>query len=120
MAVASAAPAPGSEDTLRDVVARYERRGFVGQFGARLGARIMCFTCRHESDAAHVSLLALHRLEGDSDPGEEVAVAALECPLCDARGTLALTYGAGGSPEEALVLRKLEDNRGDAGIRSGI
>ncbi|MCA1819080.1 MAG: hypothetical protein LC620_03350 [Halobacteriales archaeon] len=108
-----------SEETLTDVVARYEREGFKGQFAARAGGRVFCATCRRESDARDVSLQALHRMEGVSDPGEEMAVAALQCPICDARGTLALTFGPGASPEDGQVLARLPDDRGVTGIRPG-
>lgn len=109
-----------SEETLTDVVARYEKEGFKGQFAARAGAKVFCNTCRQESNAGKVSLLALHRLEGVSDPGEEMAVAALECPLCHAKGTLALTFGPGSTPEDGMVLAQLPDDRGTTGIRPGV
>ena len=38
-----------------------------------------------------------------------VAVAALRCPRCGAKGTAALKYGAEATPEEAEVLRLLDD-----------
>lgn len=109
-----------SEETLVDVVARYERQGFKGQFGARAGGLVFCSSCRQEADARHVSLLALHRLEGASDPSEQMAVAALQCPLCGAKGTLALTYGPSSTPEDAVVLTLLPDDRGATGIRPGV
>lgn len=122
-----AATKPGShrlsdrpEETLVDVVGRYEAQGFRGQFAAKPGGRVLCATCRKESDAGKVSLVALHRLEGISDPGEEMAVVALECPLCHAKGTLALTFGPGASPEDGVVLQRLPDDRGTTGIRPGI
>jgi hypothetical protein len=117
-------PAPAAaehpEETLRDVVARYEHAGFRGQFGTRPAGRILCFACRGESDAHGVPLLALRRLEGSSDPGEEVAVAAVECPACRTRGTLALTYGVGAAAEDAVVLGLLRDRRGGTGIPPGL
>ena len=122
-----AATQPGShrlsdrpEETLVDVVARYEAKGFKGQFSSRPGGRVLCATCRKESEAGTVSLVALHRLEGVSDPGEEMAVVALECPKCQAKGTLALTFGPGASPEDGVVLQQLPDDRGSTGIRPGI
>lgn len=109
-----------TEETLTEVVARYEAKGFKGQFAARAGGRILCTHCRHESDARDVSLQALHRLEGASDPSEEMAVAALECPVCDTKGTLVLTFGPSGTPEDGMVLARLPDDRGVTGIRSGL
>jgi hypothetical protein len=56
-----------------------------------------------------VHLEVLDRTEGASDPADMVAVAALVCPRCGARGTVALKYGPEASPEEDEVLRLLDD-----------
>jgi hypothetical protein len=109
-----------TEETLGAATARYERKGFTGQFGALPGGRVQCFTCQHASEAGDVAMLALHRLEGASDPGEEMAVAAVECPVCDARGTLTLVYGPMAPPEDSMVLARLADERGATGIASGL
>lgn len=107
------------EETLVDVLARYERLGFRGQFASRAGGRILCTSCHTESDAKGAPVLALHRLEGVSDPGEEMVVAALECPSCGAKGTIALTYGPAAPREDAQVLMHLPDDRGGTGLRPG-
>lgn len=111
---------PGSEDTLAGALEGYVRAGFAGQFGARAGGLVRCFSCNAETPAGRVPLCALHRLEGASDPADEVAVAALRCPACGAKGTVALTYGPGATPEDAVVLHDLQDRRHLAGIRPGI
>ena len=43
---------PGSEETLQKVMARYEREGFVGQFGARPMGQLRCFNCNEDLDPA--------------------------------------------------------------------
>lgn len=105
---------------MAEVLGRYERQGFRGQFGARLAGKIVCFACRRERPAAEVHLLAMHRLEGASDPSEEVAVAAVECPACKTRGTLTLSYGVGASAEDAMVLKAIADRRSDGPMRPGL
>lgn len=110
-------------DSLADVVRNYERHGFPSQFAARPGGNVRCLSCRRDHPARWVKLLALHRLEGESDPDEEVAIAALECPACEERGTLALSFGPAGSIEDRLVLSLVEDHRGedpDVDLRPGI
>ena len=62
-----------------------------------------------ESAADAVAVERLSRTEGASDPADMVVVAAVRCPRCDARGTLALKYGPGASPEEAEILAHLDD-----------
>ncbi len=105
---------------MQEVMGRYEAQGFRGQFGARAGGAILCFACRWEGPAARVGLLAMHRLEGSSDPGEEVAVVAVACPNCGTKGTMTLTFGVGSSAEDGQVLKALDDHRGEGAIRPGL
>lgn len=115
----------GSEESQNSVIARYEREGFKGQFGARSPGHIVCFTCRKESDAATVKVTALHRLEGSSDPSDEMAVAALTCPSCNTKGTISLSYGVTASIEDRLVLQRLQPihhrrRRHEGDLRPGV
>jgi hypothetical protein len=113
-----------ASDSLVEVVRRYERHGFPSQFAARPGGNVRCVSCHRDFPARWVPLLALHRLEGDSDPEEEVVVAALECPACEERGTLALSFGPSAAIEDKLVLSLLDDRRGESvasiGLRVGL
>ncbi len=95
--------------TLVEVIRRFEREGYTAQMAAEPGGLIRCFTCQRDSPAAEVHLEVLRRTEGASDPADMVAVAALACPRCGARGTVALKYGPDASPEEDEVLRQLDD-----------
>jgi hypothetical protein len=97
--------------TIAEAVHRLESEGYAGQFAARPGATLLCFTCRQESAAADVQLHRLLRTEGASDAADETAVVALTCPLCGARGTVVLTYGPEAPADDAEVLRLLEDTR---------
>jgi len=112
--------AAASEETLQEVLQRYEKAGFLGQFGARPASQIICFSCHKQSAASGVKLLAMHRLEGASDPGEELAVAAIECPTCHTRGTMSLAFGIGSSPEDAGVVKALMDRRSDGPVAPGL
>ena len=78
---------------------------------ARPGGRIICFVCRTESDARDVDLSCLRRTEGASDPADMLAVAALTCPSCGAKGTAVLNYGPESSEDDAEVLYALHDQR---------
>ena len=110
-------------DPLSEVVRRYGRHGFPERFAARPGGNVHCEACERDNPALWVRLLALHRLEGDGPKGE-VAVAAVECPACEERGTLALSFGPFASVEDRLVLSLLDDRREetvlDIGLRVGI
>jgi hypothetical protein len=97
--------------TIAEAMQRLEADGYAGQFAARAGGMVLCFTCRRESRAADVQLHRLLRTEGASDAADETAVAALTCPQCGARGTTVLSYGPDAPPDDAEVLRLLEDKR---------
>jgi hypothetical protein len=56
---------------------------------------------------------SLRRMEGASDPGDMMAVVAIECPSCQAQGTLVLGFGPAASAEDSDVLLVLRDFRAD-------
>ncbi|MHB8632486.1 MAG: hypothetical protein ACYDBQ_00775 [Thermoplasmatota archaeon] len=98
------------EATLSEVLARFERRGYRGQFAARPEGRVVCFTCRQERQASRIAMEDLYRLEGSSNPDGLAVVVALRC-ACGARGTLAVAYGPQMPPEEGEALRLFKDVR---------
>ena len=110
-------------DSVSEVVHRYERHGFPSRFAARPGGNVRCLACRRDHPARWLPLLAMHRLEAGAWPAREVAVAAVECPACEERGTLALALGAGAPVEDRLVLSLLDGLREgsvlDLGLRVG-
>jgi len=96
---------------LGEAVRELEAAGYQGQMAARPGARVMCFTCRRESEAQAVEVTALRRLEGPSDPADMLVVAALTCPQCGTRGTVVLSYGPEADEDDADVLASLTPPR---------
>jgi hypothetical protein len=109
-----------SEETMTEVLARYDQKGYEGSFSARPEGMVFCHACRDLTPADQVPLEALHRFEGTSDPQDENVVVALECPNCGALGTLVLPYGSHASPDEHQVLSALLDDRDHSGIKSGL
>lgn len=108
-------------DSLAEALARYERHGFRGQFLVRAPNLVECLACRVRQPPGSFRLVALHRLEGDTDPSDEVVVAALECGACLAKGTLVLAFGPEASLEDQLALKGFEDRRGaDATLPPGL
>jgi hypothetical protein len=103
--------------SLGSILADLEARGYRGQFAAREGSRLACFTCSTEHDAAATAMTALRRTEGASDPDDMLAIVALTCPSCQAKGTAVLTYGPEAPMADAEVLRALEDDREGTGIQ---
>ncbi len=110
----------GMEDSIQDILARYEAKGFTGAFTVHPGGMLHCQTCQSDEPAAQAPLEALHRLEGDTDPSEQAVVAGIECPSCGAEGTLVLSYGPEASIEDMQVLEQLIDDRDQARITPGL
>ncbi len=111
--------ARGSE-TLLDVLGEFAAEGFTRQFMARgpdagTGAgRIDCTSCQTTFDAGAPDVFELRRLEGASDPDDMLAVVALTCPNCSARGSLVLNYGPVATPDDAAALLGLDRPVSDA------
>lgn len=103
--------APSDYTTLVDVLAEMAEDGFVENFGVTRDGRIRCSSCGHVEDPADMSMVAIRRLEGASDPDDMVAVLALVCRKCGARGTVVVKYGPGSTEEELAVLAAVEDDR---------
>src|SRR5262245_15234342 len=93
--------------TILDVVNSFEAEGFTEQFAARRGGSIECIACHHLIDLAITRVDGFRRLEGASDPDDMLAVVAVACPRCRARGTLIVGYGPMASEEDAAVLEHL-------------
>ena len=104
---------PSDNTTLLEVLDGYAEGGFAGDFTPEPGSAVRCGTCGATSPAGRVRMSSLRRLEGASEPDEMMAVVALTCPVCGARGTVTLHYGALATAEEADLLAGLRDERGD-------
>jgi len=102
--------------TLQDVIAAYEAEGYVASFGVTPEGELRCGACSATFDPASASMASLRRMEGASDPDDMLAVVAVGCPACGAKGTATLGYGPAASPEDGDVLRALDDRRGDDGV----
>jgi ferredoxin len=107
---AAAFPLP-EERSLLGLLDAFRAAGFVEEFHSRPGGTVECGACRAAHPADTLQLMALERLEGDSDPDEMLAVCAIVCPACATRGTLVLTFGPESTPEDDAVMLGLRDNR---------
>ncbi len=102
--------------TLTEVLAAYSSGGFDGSFSAYEGTQMECHQCGARFPVSEVKMSSLRRLEGASDPADMVAVVALTCPRCEARGTAVLGFGPAASPEDGDVLGALRDHRSDDAV----
>jgi hypothetical protein len=104
----------GDESTMTEVLDGYAKGGFTTSFVVTDNAALECVECGAISSATGVSMSSLRRLEGASDPDDMVAIVAITCPACAAQGTIVLGFGPMASQQDSEVLKKLQDDRGDA------
>ena len=103
-----------ADATITEVLEGYAQGGFASSFVVTDEAALDCVECGHVSTADKVRMSSLRRLEGESDPADMVAVVALTCPSCGARGTVVLGFGPMATEQDAYVIQGLRDHRGDA------
>jgi hypothetical protein len=92
---------------LDEALQALEGQGFLAVFRSLPGGRIACATCGLEAPASDLRVEAQHRVEGVSDPADNMLVVGLRCPGCNDLGTLTLAYGPRARRDEAEVLRAL-------------
>lgn len=110
--------------TILEVLRHYEERGYQGQFAAREGGVMKCFSCGARNEPEQVRMDSLRRVEGVSDPADMALIGALRCPSCGAKGTATFKYGPDATSADADAMRLIEDVRaclqGEAGIRETV
>jgi hypothetical protein len=107
------AGSPADGTTLVAVLQGYATAGWSADLTVTPEGRVRCPRCGADSDGAEIGYQSVRRLEGASDPGDEMAVYALTCPRCLARGTLVLHYAADAAPEAVTLLHQLAERRSD-------
>ena len=99
---------PSDNTTLTAVLDEVEADGFTSSFVVRPDARLMCSACRETVPAARIEPSQTRRLEGASDPADELWVIAAACPNCGAHGSVVLGFGPEASEDDALVVAALD------------
>lgn len=103
---------PTGASTILEALAWLKDEGYGGNLFVTEGAVVRCGSCRHDMPAGELDLQHLIRLEGASDPAEMAAVLGLTCRGCGTKGAAVVRYGPEASPDEAEVLRAVDDQRG--------
>ena len=96
--------------TVTEVLQSLAGKGYDTDFFLA-GNGVRCGGCGAVISASDLTIDEVYRFEGQSDPGDEMIVVALECEGCGRRGTLVSAYGPDTSPEEAEILLALRDGR---------
>ncbi len=102
---------PTGASTLLEAIDHLRGKGFEGDLFITEAGMVRCGACHQDTSPENLDLRHLVRLEGASDPGDEAAVLALVCRCCGAQGTAVARYGPEASPQDAEVLRVVEDHR---------
>jgi hypothetical protein len=98
---------PSDNTTMSAILEALAAQGYDGSMLTAEGGRLRCTRCRKETAPEALRVDGIHRLEGASDPADECAIVAAQCPNCEAKVTIVLTYGPEASPEDAAVLAAL-------------
>lgn len=97
--------------TLIELLDAARDAGFTEQFIAQDDGTVRCGGCDRHVDAERLVVHGQGRLEGASDAADEMLVLSVECPECDARGTLTLGYGPNASGADVAVMERLSPER---------
>lgn len=99
-----------AERQLVDILADLDAAGYPNRLAVLPGGRIRCAVCGTETRAGQWTVAQTRRLEGETDPSEEVLIVGLVGPAgpCGCRGSLVLGYGPSASRDDATVLDGLD------------
>jgi hypothetical protein len=93
--------------TLLEVLDQARASGFGGSFDVISAEAVGCLQCGRSSPARLFKVARVHRLEGASDPADELIVIEVTCPECGRGGTLTLVYGPAASKLDDEVVTAL-------------
>ncbi len=98
----------GPVDSLAEILGRLAAAGYTSDFYAR-GGKVGCPDCAELVDPANLIVDELVRLEGDSDPDEELIVYALSAGPCGRKGTFTIAFGPAVTPDDEAVAAILRE-----------
>lgn len=100
-----------AEPSLVEVLDSYSAAGFDGDAFAVEGGMILCGSCQSKLSPDHIEVHSIRRLEGTSDPSDNMGVFAIICPVCKSQSTMVLKYGPEASPDELAIWHQTKDRR---------
>ena len=112
--MADAAPEEPSDVTLTSVLDAYRADGYDVEFAVEND--VLVDAAGHEIVPADVVVVSMRRLEGASDPADNMVVAAITTRDGKERGTVILRFGPEASEAEAFLLQASDDRRGLADV----
>lgn len=95
-----------------------EADGFTADFHVVAGPEplVRCGSCGVTMAPTAIEVVRVLRIEGESDPADEIIVAGVCCVACGCRGVLVAGYGPMADPTDSDVVAALADaRRGEEG-----
>ena len=96
-----------AEPTLVEILAQLRGEGYEHDFKAD-GDALVCISCTSTVDVDLVRIEQTFRLEGESDPDDEVAIFGLGGNDGEKLGVYVVTYGAAMTTDDAAMLGRLK------------
>jgi hypothetical protein len=103
--------APSDYTTLVEVLAAMAADGYAANVTVTEDGLLRCPACGTDSAPRQVSLDAMRRLEGASEPDEMQAALAVRCPTCATRGAVVVHFDPQSTAAESAVLNALVGRR---------
>lgn len=98
-------------ESLSHAMARLEAAGYTEELRAEDGG-LRHVGADHVIRPEDAVVHEIVRFEGESDPDDEAALFALECPTCSIRGTYVVAFGPDMPAEDVEVVPRLPNDRG--------
>jgi hypothetical protein len=105
-------------ETLREAIARLERRGFESAFRPLPDGRLE-YEHRETLDPESLVIDEVVRFEGESNPEDEAVLFALRTPDGRIRGTFTATYGPAMDAASVAVIERLTPDMREPDLREG-
>ncbi len=99
---------PAADLSVVAVLERFADEGWTADHTARPDGIMECGRCRRQTPAHELTVDALHRVEGASDPDDMQMVIGVACPNCGASGALVVSYGPIASERDAALVADLD------------
>jgi hypothetical protein len=112
--MADAAPEEPSDVTITSVLDAYRADGYEVEYAVEND--VLVDSGGREIDPADVVVESMRRLEGASDPADNLVIAAITTRDGKERGTVILRFGPEASEAEAFLLHASDDRRGRADV----
>ena len=98
---------PSDNTTLVEVLGALRGDGYRTSMRATDDGSLVCSNCGERTDPEQFPAQQVRRLEGASDPADEMLVVAGACERCGERAVLVLGFGPTASPADSAALSRL-------------